>query len=53
MAENKVTKDPLPETFDSLTEMADFWDTYDVTDYEEYLTPVEANIAAHPRREYA
>ena len=52
MAENKGTKDPLPETFDTLTEMADFWDTHDITDYEEYLTPIEVDIATHPRREY-
>lgn len=47
MAENKTTKDPLPETFDTFEEMAEFWDTHDVTDCEEYLTPVEAMIASH------
>jgi hypothetical protein len=30
-------------------EMADFWDTHDVTDYEEYLTPVEVNVSTHPK----
>jgi hypothetical protein len=52
MAENKTTKDPLPETFDTFKEMAEFWDTHDVTDYEEYLTQVEVNIAAHLKHEY-
>lgn len=52
MAENKVTKDPLPETFDTFEEMSEFWDTHDITDYEEYLTSVEANVAAYPRHEY-
>lgn len=52
MAENKMTKDPLPETFDTLEEMAEFWDTHDLTDYEEYLTPVEATISAHPKHHY-
>ena len=32
--------------------MAEFWDTHDITDYEEYLTPVEATISAHPKHEY-
>ena len=52
MAENKTTRDPSPETFDTFEEMAEFWDTHAVTDYEEYLTPVEVNVAAHPRHEY-
>lgn len=52
MAENKATRDPLPETFDTFEEMAEFWDTHDITDYEGYLTPVEVNVAAHPRHEY-
>jgi hypothetical protein len=52
MAENKITKDPLPETFDTFEEMAEFWDTHDITDYEEYLTPVEATISTQPRHEY-
>jgi hypothetical protein len=52
MAENKTTRDPLPETFFTFEQMAEFWDTHDITDYEEYLTPVETNVAAHPRHEY-
>lgn len=52
MENDKVAVDPLPETFDSFEEMADFWDTHDVTDYAEYLVPVEMTIAAHPRSEY-
>jgi hypothetical protein len=52
MAENNPTKDPLPETFDTFEEMAEFWDTHDVTDYEEHLTPVEVNVSTQPRHEY-
>ncbi len=52
MVENNLTKDPLPETFDTFEEMADFWDTHDVTDYEEYLTPVEVTVTTHPRHTY-
>jgi hypothetical protein len=52
MAESKSTRDILPETFETYEEMAEFWDTHDVTDYEEYLTPVEVNLVAHPKHEY-
>lgn len=52
MAENKIERDPLPETFDTFEEMADFWDNHDVTDYEEYLTPVEATVSSQPKHHY-
>ena len=52
MKKHATTIDPLPETFDSFEQMADFWDTHDVTDYAEYLTPVEMTIAEHPVTEY-
>ncbi len=52
MVENKIYKDPLPETFDTFEEMAEFWDTHDATDYEEYMTPVEVTVSTHPEHEY-
>ncbi|RKZ36582.1 MAG: hypothetical protein DRQ49_17720 [Gammaproteobacteria bacterium] len=52
MVENKTLKDPIPATFETYEEMADFWDTHDVTDYEEYLTPVEINVSTHPKHQY-
>jgi hypothetical protein len=52
MAESNRTPDPLPETFDSFEEMAEFWDTHDITDYEEYLTPVEMEVVSSPKHEY-
>ena len=52
MENDKTAIDPLPETFDTFDEMADFWDTHDVTDYAEFLTPVEMGIAEHPVMEY-
>lgn len=33
--------DPLPEEFFSEEEAGEFWDTHSITDYEEYLEPVE------------
>jgi hypothetical protein len=50
--EVEKTRDPLPEEFETLEELAEFWDTHDVTDYADYLTPVECEIAAHPTHEY-
>ncbi len=52
MAESNLTPDPLPETFDSFEEMAEFWDRHDITDYEEYLTPVEMEIAVTAQHKY-
>jgi hypothetical protein len=52
MVENKTPKEPIPSTFETFEEMADFWDTHDVTDYEEYLTPVEVNVSTHPKHKY-
>jgi hypothetical protein len=31
----------LPEEFASEDEAAEFWDTHSITDYEEFLEPVE------------
>ena len=53
MADNKTTKDPLPETFDTFEEMAEFWDTHDITDYKEYLTPVEVKILTEGENTHA
>lgn len=33
--------DPLPEKFSSEEEAGEFWDTHSLTDYEEYLEPVD------------
>jgi hypothetical protein len=33
--------DPLPDEFRSYQEAADFWDTHSVTDYEQFLEPVD------------
>jgi hypothetical protein len=52
MEDVKTEVDPLPETFDSFEEMADFWDSHDVTDYAEYLAPVDMTIAEHPFTDY-
>jgi hypothetical protein len=42
-------RDPLPEHFSSLDEAAEFWDTHDSADYEDYMRDVEfeADIKMH------
>ncbi len=37
-------KDVLPESFNTLEELSDFWDTHSTADYEEVMEPVEAEI---------
>lgn len=49
---NSNTRDPLPERFETYENLAEFWDTHDVTDYAEYLTPVECKVVAQPTHEY-
>jgi len=46
MAKSKREKqrDPLPEHFRSLEEAAEFWDTHDSGDYEEYFQDVECEV---------
>lgn len=50
--EVEKNREPLPEEFETLEELAEFWDTHDVTDYADYLTSVECEIAPHPTHEY-
>jgi hypothetical protein len=37
-------KDVLPESFTTLEELSDFWDTHSTADYEEVMEPVEVEI---------
>jgi hypothetical protein len=36
--------DPLPEEFASEDEAGDFWDTHSITDYEEFLEPMDLEV---------
>jgi len=36
--------DPLPDEFGSYEEAAEFWDTHSITDYEEFLEPVDLDV---------
>ncbi len=41
--------DPLPEEFGSYEEAAKFWDTHSITDYEEFLEPVDIEVEIQRR----
>ncbi len=41
MTDTNKRIDPLPEQFASEDEAAEFWDKHSLTDYEEFLEPVD------------
>ena len=41
---HKDSRDPLPKHFNSLEQAADFWDTHDSADYDQYFKDVEAEV---------
>ncbi len=45
----KFQRDELPDEFASLEEAGEFWDTHSITDYEEFLEPVEFEVDLPPR----
>jgi hypothetical protein len=49
---DRKTTDPLPEEFETFEELAEFWDTHDLTDYEESLNPVSLEVVSEPTHEY-
>jgi hypothetical protein len=44
MKSTDKTIDPLPESFESEEAAGEFWDTHDLTDYEQYLEPADHTI---------
>ena len=45
--ETKRTRDPMPDEFASRAEVAEFWDTHDITDYLDVLEPVDLKFSEH------
>ncbi len=39
-----IERDPIPESFASLTEAAEFWDTHSTADYEDLLEDVTFEV---------
>jgi hypothetical protein len=43
-SKQKKKRDPLPESFDSIAEAAEFWDTHDSADYEDIMEDVDFEV---------
>jgi predicted HicB family RNase H-like nuclease len=53
MRKNKQKKvDPIPDQFASFEELADFWETHELTDYEDQLQEVDYKITRKPTRQF-
>ncbi|HBB94237.1 MAG TPA: hypothetical protein DC054_02505 [Blastocatellia bacterium] len=49
ISQPKKRRDPLPEQFASLEEAAEFWDTHDSGDYDEYFVSVDCKVELKKR----
>jgi predicted phosphatase len=49
---NKPNRDQLPDEFETFEELSTFWDSHDVTDYEDQLTAVSVEVTSQPTHEY-
>ncbi len=49
MAENDVIREPIPE-FETLAEIADFWDEHSTADYDELTHEVQFDIQIAPQK---
>ncbi|MCI0697318.1 BrnA antitoxin family protein [candidate division KSB1 bacterium] len=52
MAKSKRERDPIPEQFSGFDELANFWETHDLTDYEDQLQEVDYKVARKPTRQF-
>jgi len=52
MRKNKRKADPIPEQFTTFDDLANFWETHDLTDYEDQLEEVKYKIAPAPTRQF-
>lgn len=52
MVKNKRKREPIPEQFVSFEELANFWDTHDLTDYEDQLQEVDYQVVRKPTRQF-
>lgn len=51
MVRNKAHRDPAPVEFRTIEEAAEFWDTHDLTDYEDVWQEVNFEVNLKPSRE--
>jgi predicted DNA binding CopG/RHH family protein len=52
MKKNKRKLEPIPDQFTSFEQLANFWETHDLTDYEEQLHEVSYKVARKPTRQF-
>jgi predicted DNA binding CopG/RHH family protein len=52
MAKSKRKIDPIPDQFTSFDELANFWETHDLTDYEDQLQEVKYRVDRKPARQF-
>lgn len=50
MAKNDTSRDPIPSTFATFEQAADFWDTHDLTDYDDVWKEVELVVQLDPSK---
>ncbi len=48
----KSRRDPLPESFDTLDEAGEFWDTHSSADYEDVMEDVDLEVDLSTSRVY-
>lgn len=48
MAANEKFRDAVPEAFETLEQAAEFWETRDLTEYEDIWQPVEIQVRLNP-----
>ncbi len=44
MSENKKQRDPIPESFASIEEAAEFWDSHSTADYDDLMRDVHFDV---------
>lgn len=50
MQKNEKSRDPVPSEFGSYEQAAEFWDTHDLTDYDDVWKEVEVQVRLDPAR---
>ncbi|MCC7165370.1 MAG: hypothetical protein IT331_22920 [Anaerolineae bacterium] len=51
MEKNKK-RDPLPDSFETIDEFVEFWDTHSTADYPEAFRPIKGKVNLERRRYY-
>ena len=52
MPKNKRKVEPIPDQFESFDDLAIFWETHDLTDYENKIKEIKYKIAPTPTRQF-